>query len=156
VSNLDDLVAATKAELAVWGQRRAEGLDTLSWRLGVQQTLKNAHVTSAALARGGWDQMDASTRGFVGSRLRQQYSYLSVLGLDTAPGDFGPQAMQRLSMYGGAVRGTYSGVIRRDAPEDAMEQNVLSESAASCDECQELTDRGPVPVGTLPEVGSRT
>jgi hypothetical protein len=131
-------------------------MGTLEWRLQVQGVLKNAHIASAGLARGGWDQLDASTRGFVGSRLRAQYSALSVLGLDTAPGDFGAADLARLAQYGnGAVRGTYSGVIRRDAPDDALEQNVLSGAAANCEECQELTDRGPVPVGTLPEIGSR-
>lgn len=153
---LSQLVEATQADLAVLGQRRAEGMNTLAWRLEVQAILKHAHITAGALARGGWDQMDPSTRGFVGARLRAQYDYLSVLGLDTAPGDFGPQAMARLAQYGnGAVRGTHSGVIRRDAPDGAQEQNVLGAGSRSCDECPALTELGPVPVGTLPEIGSR-
>ena len=153
---LDELVQATQEHLAVLGQRRAEGMNTAEWRLAVQQVLKDSHITAAALARGGFDQMDASTRGFVGSRLRTQYEYLSGVALDTSPGDFGGAAMARLAQYGdGAVRGTYSSVIRRDAPDDYLEQNVLSGSGNSCDECLALTEQGPVPVGSLPEIGSR-
>lgn len=153
---LDLLVDATQAELAVLGQRRAAGMNTLDWRMQVQTTLKHAHITAGALARGGWDGLDKPTTGFIGARLRQQYNYLSGVTFDTAPGEFGAADMARLAQYGnGAVRGTHSGVIRRDAPEDAEEQNVLGGSSASCAECLELTDRGPVPVGTLPEVGSR-
>jgi hypothetical protein len=157
-SPIDLLVLATQEHLAVIGQRRAGGaIDTLAFRIQVQQVLKDSHLTAAALARGGFDNLDRSTLGFVGSRLREQYSFLSGLALDTRPGDFDGRAMARLAQYGnGAVRGTASAVRRRDAGTEAQEQNVLGGGAASCDECIALSDQGPVPIGTLPEIGSRT
>jgi hypothetical protein len=154
---LDRVIADTQGQLAVLGQRRAEGMNTAEWRLAVQGVLKQGHVTAGALAHGGLDQLDPSTRGFIGARLRTQYGHLSGLALDTAPGDFDGAAMARLAQYGsGAVRGTYSGVTRRDAEgrgEDE-ERNVLG-GANNCEECPALSDQGWVPLGSLPEIGSR-
>ena len=45
---LDRIVANTQDRLAVLGQRRAEGMDTLAWRLQTQQVLKDAHIGAAA------------------------------------------------------------------------------------------------------------
>jgi hypothetical protein len=156
---LDRVIADTQTQLAVLGQRRAEGMNTAEWRLAVQGVLKQGHVTAGALAHGGLDQLDPSTRGFIGARLRSQYSYLSGLALDTAPGDFSGADMARLGQYGNAaIRGTFSGVMRRDAEgrgEDE-ERNVLGGSSASCEECIALADAGWVPLGSTPELGSRT
>ena len=153
---LDKIVRATQDRLAVLGQRRAEGMNTLDWRLGVQAVLKDAHIASAALSRGGFENLTKSDLGFIGSRLRAQYDYLAVLGLDTKPGEFGGQAMARLAQYGnGAVRGTASALTRRENV-DGEELNVLGGGSASCDECASLADQGWVPAGTLPEIGERT
>lgn len=152
---LDLLVTATQEHLAVLGQRRAEGMATLEWRIATQQVLKDSHIAAAAIARGGADNLDASTRGFIGSRLKEQYGFLSGLALDTRPGDFDGRAMQRLAQYGnGAVRGTASAITRRDAGTDAEERNVLG-SGNPCTECPDLSDLGWVPIGTLPEIGQR-
>jgi hypothetical protein len=153
---LDALVTLTQEHLAVLGQRRAEGMATADWRLAVQGVLKDSHITAAALARGGFDNLDRSTLGFVGSRLREQYGFLSGLALDTRPGDFDGRALARLAQYGnGAVRGTASAIQRRDAGPEAEERNVLGGSQ-NCDECPGLSEQGWVPIGTLPEVGTRT
>lgn len=152
---LDLLVTATQSRLAVLGQRRAEGMTTAEWRLAVQGALKDSHIAAAALARGGWENLDKSTLGFVGSRLRSEYAHLSGLALDTRPGDFDGRALARLAQYGGgAVRGTESAVRRRDAGAEAEERNVLG-SSNSCEECPGLSDLGWQPIGTLPEIGSR-
>jgi hypothetical protein len=152
---LDELVAATQDRLAVLGQRRADGMNTLDWRIAVQSVLKDAHITAAGVAKGGYENLDKSTTGFVGARLREQYGFLSGLALDTAPGDFNGQAMARLSQYGaGAVRGTASAVTRRDAGDGAQERNVLG-GGNNCDECPSLSELGWVEAGSLPEIGER-
>lgn len=152
---LSQLVTATQARLAALGQRRAEGMNTLDWRIAVQGVLKDSHITAAALAKGGYENLDRSTLGFVGSRLKEQYDFLSGLALDTRPGDFDGRAMARLAQYGGgAVRGTESAVRRRGAGDGAQERNVLG-SGNPCGECPALSDLGWVPVGELPEIGAR-
>lgn len=156
---LDALVAATQDRLAVLGQRRAAGtMPTADWRQAVQDVLKQAHLAAAALALGGWDALDRSTVGFVGSRLRGQYDYLAQFALQVPGGDaFGPQALARLAQYGeGAVRGTASAVARRGAAAGSQERNVSRGSVRACAQCQGLSALGLVPVGTLPEVGTRT
>ena len=140
---LDRLVAATQDRLAVLGQRRAEGLNTLDWRLGVQAVLKDSHIAAAALAKGGFDNLDKRDFGVISGRLRSQYDYLSGLALDTRPGEFGAQDMARLAMYGAAPRGTYADMNRREAIANSAEQvrNVLGD-ADHCDECLAETAAG--------------
>jgi hypothetical protein len=156
---LEQIIQTTQDHLAVLGQRRAEGrMPTADWRQAVQDELKQAHLAAAALAHGGWDQLDASTRGFVGSRLRTQYDYLSQFAVQVPGGAaFDGQAMARLAQYGdGAIRGTFYEVQRRDAEDRGAdeERNVLG-SGQPCTECPELTARGWVPIGTLPAIGAR-
>jgi hypothetical protein len=155
---LDALVAATQDRLAVLGQRRALGMATAEWRLEVQNVLKQAHIAAAALGVGGWDALDRGTTGLVGSRLRGQYDYLAQFALQVPGGDtFGPQALARLAQYGeGAVRGTASAVARRGAAAGSQERNISRGSVRACDQCQGLSALGLVPLGTLPEVGTRT
>lgn len=158
VTALDRLTAATQERLAVLGQRRAAGtMFTADWRAAVQAVLKDAHIAAAALARGGFDQLDKSTTGLVGSRLRAQYDYLSQFAVQVPANAFDGRAAARLLQYGnGAVRGTYSAILRRDAEADGdtQERNILG-SERPCGECPDLSAEGWVPIGTLPEVGTR-
>lgn len=156
---IEKVIDDTKLRLAVLGQRRAEGtMPTLDWRIAVQNELKRAHIAAALVAHGGVNNLDPSTRGFVGSRLRTQYDFLSRLALDTGPGNFDGRAMTRLAMYASAAHNTYEAIRRRDAQTrgQAFERNLIDPAAAHCGECVDLTGRGWVPVGTLPEPGSRT
>jgi hypothetical protein len=154
---LDKIVAATQDRLAVLGQRRAEGMDTLAWRLQTQAVLKDSHIAAAALARGGFDNLTKADYGVIGSRLRFQYDRLAVLGLDTAPGAFGARDMARLAMYGAAARGTAADMTHRGAvAEGAAEcQNVLG-GGESCDECLAETARGWVAADDMSLPGERT
>ena len=154
---LDKLVAATQERLAVLGQRRAEGMNTLDWRMAVQGVLKDSHISAAALSRGGFENLSKSDLGAVGARLRAQYDYLSGLALDTRPGDFGGQAMARLAMYGAAPRGTYQAMNQRGAVAEGLDQcqNVLG-GGESCDECLAETARGWVPADDMSLPGERT
>lgn len=153
---LDKIVAATQDRLAVLGQRRAEGMNTLDWRVATQQVLKDAHLGAAALSRGGFDKLSKSDLGAVGARLRFQYDRLSVLALDTAPGAFGAQAMARLAMYGSAPRGTFYDVTRRTAQADGEQETRNALGAADhCAECEAETARGWVPADEMSLPGER-
>ena len=154
---LDKIVANTQERLAVLGQRRAEGMGTLEWRLAVQGVLKDGHLGAAALSRGGFDALTKSDYGVIGSRLRAQYDYLSVLGLDTAPGRFEARDMARLAMYGAAPRGTYQAMNQRGAVAEGLDQcqNVLG-GGESCDECLAETARGWVAADDMSLPGERT
>lgn len=154
---LDKIVTHTQERLAVLGQRRAEGMGTLEWRLAVQGVLKDAHIGAAALSKGGFENLTKSDLGVLGARLRFQYDHLAVLGLDTAPGDFGARDMSRLAMYGSAARGTYADLNRRQAAArgEGECQNVLG-GGESCEECQAETARGWVPAEDMSLPGERT
>lgn len=151
---LDQLVQATQARLAVLGQARADGMDTLAWRLAVQETLKHSHITAAALAQDGYENLTRSDLGVVGARLKFQYDRLAVLGLDTAPGSFDGAALARLAMYGSAPRGTFYDVSRRHAGDGAQARNVLG-VADHCAECEGEAARGWVPADAMSLPGER-
>ncbi len=154
---LDTIVANTQERLAVLGQRRAEGMDTLAWRLQTQQVLKDGHIGAAALSKGGFENLTRSDLGVIGARLRFQYDHLAVLGLDTAPGNFDGRAMARLAMYGAATRGTFQAMNQRSALAEGLAQcrNVLG-SGESCDACLSETARGWVPSDDMSLPGERT
>ncbi len=162
------LVAATLAALVVLAHRRALGAVTQAdWLLQVKQLLLHAHLTAAALARGGFAAIDHDTAMLVGERLAEQFGYLDAfaahvqgagrVAASVTGQDFGAAATARLMQYGGAaIRGTFSAVVRQDAGKRGLtqERNVLG-SSDPCTECPALSAQGWVPLGSLPEIGSR-
>ena len=112
------LVAATLAALAVWAHRfSTTDMNRATWEQGVRETLCNAHLTAAALAKGGWATIDRDTATVVGERLGTQFAYLERFAA-TVPGGDALTAGQlaRLAQYGNAaVRGTFSAVLRQAA-----------------------------------------
>lgn len=151
------LVAAVLARLAVLAQRYAEDdLSTAGWEAAVRTQLLNAHLTAAALAQGGWANLDADTLGLVADRVGTQFEYLANFAAAVPAEDFGAGALARLAQYGNAaVRGTFSAVVRAAAGADAEERNILGGGSQSCEECPALEQDGWVPIGTLPEIGER-
>ncbi len=164
------LVAAALAALVVLAHRRALGAVTQAeWTLAVKRLLSDAHLTAAALARGGFAAIDHDTALLVGERLAEQFQYLDAFAAHVAGAgrvaasvtgqDFGAAATARLMQYGGAaVRGTFSAVLRQDAGKrgETEERNVLGDGSNTCEECAALESDGWVDIGTLPEIGSRT
>ncbi len=152
------LVAAALAALVVLAHRRASGeLTQAAWTLAVKHILLNAHLTAAALARGGFAAIDHDTALLVGERLAVQFGYLDAFAASVQGGEFGPAAVARLMQYGSAaIRGTFSAVVRQDAGKRGLtqERNILG-SSDSCRECPALSAQGWVALGSLPEVGSR-
>ncbi len=153
------LVAATLAALTVLAHRfSTTDMNRATWEQGVRETLVHAHLTAAALAKGGWAAIDRDTATLVGERLGTQFAYLERFAA-TVPGGDALTAGQlaRLAQYGNAaVRGTFSAVLRQAAFDrgDTQERNIEG-SSEPCGECPELSALGWVEIGTLPEIGDR-
>lgn len=122
--------------------------------------IKQAHLAAAMAAHGGRAQMTASDWGWVGQRIKAQYQYLrgwaAEIAAGTAPVD--GRMTTRAQMYGNAPVATYEAMKARDARASGKlleERNHLDPAARHCSECPGLSSRGWVPLGTLPQVGSR-
>lgn len=151
------LGSAQKRVRALADQLRDGGSSLQDWQIQTAQSLKEIHLYSAALAKGGWDQMSPADFGRVGNVLRDQYGYLRNLAVAIAgglllDGRFG----QRMTMYVQAGRATYHRTERAEmALRGFNEERNLRSAADSCAGCLAASASGWVPIGTLTPVGSR-
>lgn len=133
-------------------------ISLVEWQQGMAANVKLIHTASAATAAGGWAQMRPADWGWVGQRLRAQYSFLRNFALDVATGkqQLDGRFLRRAEMYAEAGRGTHRELDRRLAHEAGQdeERNILG-AADHCNGCLDATRRGWVPIGTLPAVGAR-
>jgi len=127
------------------------------WQLGMRDTLKDIHLASSALAKGGWAQMSQADYGRVGFRLKQQYAYLQKFAAQIEQGYIlDGRFLNRIKLYAQSGRMTYHMVQRAEAAKRGMteEKNILG-PADHCSECIEETNKGWVPIGDLKLVGDR-
>lgn len=128
------------------------------WELAMRQEVKSMHVAMAAIGYGGREQMGVRELGRTGARIRGEYGYLSSMVRDAEDGTvpLDGRLDARAEMYGNAAYGTYEQSYRAmmlDAGA-AEEFNVIT-SSNSCQGCLAAEAEGWVPVGTLPDIGSR-
>ena len=138
-------------------QLRAGEISLRAWQLETALRLKDAHLWGAAIARGG--RLSQADYGRLGQLLKSRYSYLSRFAADIQSGKqpLDGRFLSRASAYLLHAR-----QARHDAERHEMfevqgfrfEENRLS-TAENCAGCLEATALGPVPIGTLPEIGTR-
>ncbi len=130
-----------------------------AWRVAMSSALKIAHLEGAAVAKGGWAQLSQSDYDWTGSRVRSQLGYLQKFYDDILYGrtPLDGSVTARATMYVEAGRGTQRSMERRMAigRGEELERNVGGDSESSCDECADCDSAGWVPIGSLPEPGSR-
>lgn len=166
-AELEKIVAKSQSDIYAFSQRLQQGQITLGeWQLAMRDSIKAAHVASAASARGGWAQMTQSDWGATGNLIKQQYAYLNNFAAQVEKGlKLDGRFVNRATMYGEAPRGTYEAMKTRyeTVYQGAVEERrVLSIGAEHCESsgdkpgCVELAERGWQPIGTLPRIGEAT
>lgn len=151
--------------LAVTAQRtralaedlRAGRISLDGFRTELRAVIKDTQLRSAALARGGWAQMDATAFGRTGQIIRSEYGYLEGWIAEIQAGaPLDGRLNARASLYAQAGRGTFHLVQAEEMVKQGtdLEANVLH-PAEHCAECLAQTDMGWVEIGTLVPVGSR-
>ncbi|HSW63417.1 MAG TPA: hypothetical protein VLH56_08915 [Dissulfurispiraceae bacterium] len=166
-SELDSLVTAYQQDIKSLSlQFKAGDITLREWHLGMERTIKNIHVASAAAARGGWAQMSKSDWGWVGQRVRFQYEKLDAFARQIEAGTvkLNGRFLARADMYGQAGRATFEEMRRRYGRifKDAVrERRVLSPIADHCTAgqrpgCMDLAARGWQSIGVLPPIGAAT
>lgn len=155
---LDTAIQNGTREIAALGEDLRNGRIPLEdWQVAMREQLKSQHLSSAALARGGFDQMTQADYGRVGGQVASQYRYLNNFVSQIKEGlPFDGGFTNRVKLYSEAARTTYESTAR-DVADDggAGEERNLLGPADHCDECLSLTDDGWVPIGTMPPPGRR-
>ena len=152
VLDRNDLKMAQTALLLLSG-----GINVQQWQEQMRASLKDIHLISGALARGGWEHMSQADFGRVGSQLRFQYERLARFATQIErglplDGRFG----RRVQLYAQSGRVSYTAALRQEMALRGYteEQSVLA-AADHCSECVAEADKGWVPIGTLVNIGER-
>jgi hypothetical protein len=156
---LDEALSANTGRMRALAEALRDGrLSIAEWQVQMAREVKNAHLYSAAAAKGGWQNMTPADYRRVGQRIREQYAFLNAFAAQVASGQ---QAMDgrmvaRAELYGQAGRATYHHVERGEMEVRGMtEESSVLHPADSCDECIAEADAGWQPIGTLTPVGER-
>ena len=156
---VDNLADMASRRMADYSRRLLDGgMSLADWQARMMADIKASHVAAGVAAHGGKAQMSQADWGRVGQRVRAEYGYLRGFAQDIA---FGRQPLNgtlpaRASQYGQASRVTYEHVKGGDDKARGMtvERNVLH-GRDHCSLCPTLSEKGWVPIGTLPPIGSR-
>jgi hypothetical protein len=158
------ILSAQTSMRSLGAQLQSGSINLAQWQAGMMQEIKILHTASAAVSRGGWQQMAASDWGWVGSEIKKQYQYLDGFANDIFAGlPLDGRFLQRLDLYGRAGRTTASQINRRMQDEKGfVEERRILGAADHCNDsaqrqgCLELAAMGWQPIGTLPEIGGAT
>jgi hypothetical protein len=120
-------------------------------------TLRSLYGSTSALARGGWDRMDAAAWGRNGQLLRTEYTYLRRFTQELTDGNLtAAQARMRAGLYAGRAYSRFWDEDRRVAIAEnrgTEERWIALDDPATCGDCLTLEAKGWVPIGTLPNPG---
>ncbi len=156
VDRLADLASRRMGEAAA--RYRAGELTAGQFQAEMMVTIKESQVAAALAAHGGRAQMDPAKWGYVGYRVREQFSYARRMIDDVLAGRqrLNGRLDARSRLYGQAARAAYENARRREGAASGFlfERNVLHASE-SCRGCLNASAAGTVSIGTLPPIGSR-
>lgn len=154
---LDTVIDAQAVQMRALTQSLLDGqLSLAAWQSQMMFSLKQVHIVGTTLANGGWAQMDQSTWGWVGQRIRTQYAFLRDFAADLAAGrqPLNGTAVARSALYAQAGRATHREAQRRAAKQRDLERERRILGAADhCRSCLSEAARGWQPLGSLRAIG---
>lgn len=136
---------------------QAGAIDLTEWQLRMERSIKDIHVASGAIAKGGWHQCKESDWGRIGARVKSEYKYLAGFAQELANGmKLDGQFLARAEMYGLAGTGTYEAILRRDDIRAGYDLEMrVTNSGRPCSDCSRYAAMGWQPAGELPGIGQR-
>lgn len=153
---LEDVIEVSRVEVETLTLTLVRGGDLNKWREAVAYEIKQMHIASACLGRGGYEQMTPADWGRVGQRIRRQYAYLENFARQVESGaqPMDGSLVNRARLYTFATRGTYDGQRRANYATMGyrFEKRVLHK-AEHCQSCKDIAALGWQPIGTLPNIG---
>lgn len=132
-------------------------INVAQWQVNMRDALKDIHLVSGALARGGWAQMSQSDYGRVGQVLRLQYQKLAAFAKQIENGlPLDGRFRRRVMLYAQSGRVSFTAALRQEMELRGMkeEKSVLA-AADHCTECVAEAKKGWQPIGTLVLIGRR-
>jgi hypothetical protein len=157
-SYLDEVLDRHERKIMSLSSALREGsINVQQWQAGMKDALKDLHLVSGALARGGWAQMSQADYGRVGNQLRFQYERLAKFAQQIERGlPFDGRFIRRTQLYAQSGRVSYTAALRQEMALRGYteEQSVLA-AADHCSECVAEADKGWVKIGTLINIGER-
>lgn len=154
---LDIALDRSKNEVARLSRELVNGrIGLADWQLNLSRELKNMHLASASLAKGGWAQMTQSDFGRTGQIVRQEYGHLARFAQDIKEGRqlLDGSLLRRANMYALSPTGTYEEVARRNMLSSGkLEEKRVLGGADHCADCVRLADGEWHPIGSLPRIG---
>lgn len=156
---LEAMMDASAVNMNALTQSLIDGQISLaSWQSGMMTEIKNAHVASAALANGGWQNMTQADWGATGQLIREQYDFLRNYAKEIADGTqaLDGRALVRSDLYADAANGTYWEIDKRSHLQDGFDEGrrVLEPGADHCEDCEEYASEGWMPIDDIPEIGN--
>lgn len=136
---------------------RAREISLQAWQIQMRDLLKDIHLASSALARGGWAQMSEADYQRAQEKIAFQYEKLSAFAQQIEKGlALDGRFLNRTKLYAQSGRSTYHQSLRNEMEIRGMkrEKSVLG-PADHCSECLSEAERGFVPIGELVLIGDR-
>ena len=125
----------------------------LQWQLRFAEELRSIHTRTAAIARGGVDQMKNTDWLAIANILREEYRYFRNFASDIKSGNLSALAIKsRSRLY--IRRATLSGEKMRQSVAvskgDTQMQRFLGATDKHCEDCLNYASLGIVAIGGLP------
>ena len=155
---LDEALDRNEAKVASLAtQLRNRAITLAEWQIGMRDTIKDIHLASSALARGGWAQMSEADYSKVAEKIEFQLMKLNNFALQIENGlPLDGRFARRTTLYAQSGRVTYHESLRNEMALRGytLEKSVLA-SSDHCSECVSEANRGFVPIGDLVLIGER-
>jgi len=149
---LRDMTKASEDRISEYGRLAADGsMSPRAFYEAMQQEIKLATNTNAALAKGGWAQMTQADWGANGAQLRQEYAYLRNFAGEIAAGNLTPaQIAARANLYANSTYSRYWEITTEEQRQRGMTQERLVTMGDDkvCEICQDEASKGWQPIGT--------
>ncbi len=124
-------------------------IDLAVVQYAIQGELKNIHLSMAALAVGGWQNVDSSVNQRTATALRREYQYLATLLLSIRSQEITQAtALDRIALYADSGFARYwdeTDIVKRMMGH-ARERVIALPKA--CQTCVAIASAGWVPIGT--------
>lgn len=130
-------------------------INLAEWQIQTAAKLKTAHLTAAAIGKGGRKQMTTSDWGKAGAAIREQYKFLNNFAREIERGKLSPnQIVFRSVSYAKAIRETfYKQEIELKKKAGYLYCRRILHAAESCVECESWASKGWVPIDEQPPIG---
>jgi len=129
------------------------------WQQEMRYLISDGHLTSYALAKGGWDQLTNEDFRLLGEILTREYRYLDRFAAEVAEGSFALDGRLRVraGLYEEQFYSTYAFAEARvqEFRGATEERSVLDPGADHCGTCIAEAAKGWIPIGTGLPIGGR-